>query len=173
MIFYGRNKCICRTNKDSIRINLFPNPIANAGSDTTIVYGYSLAPRTLEINILSPDFGYQSKYINLFDPQESIGYKLIGRTKMDAQIATLSSSLFLKVPWQCLMPPNGDGQNDFYGVFGLPIKDFKLSIYDRWGKSVAESSDIQQHWNGRQWVEQPIGTYIYVLSGSYEDETYY
>ena len=166
------------TNKDSIRINLFPNPIANAGNDTTIVFGYSLSLQgTLgDQYTWSPVLWLSDPNISnpISTPKESIGYKLIVETQNGC---TNSDSIFITILESAVaMPnafsPNSDGQNDFYGAFGLPIKDFKLSIYDRWGKSVFESSDIQQHWNGRlNGVEQPIGTYIYVLSGSYEDES--
>lgn len=44
--------------------------------------------------------------------------------------------------------PNGDGINDTWQVYGGSENDFKVQIFDRWGKMVWESTDINQPWNG-------------------------
>lgn len=45
--------------------------------------------------------------------------------------------------------PNGDGVNDELRVRGYVIKDMNLSIYDRWGEKVFESTDQSEGWDGR------------------------
>ena len=60
----------------------------------------------------------------------------------------------------------GDGKNDTYYINGLcPIADFKITIYNRWGNIVYESSDYNFHWdgtddNGKDCSE---GVYYYTL----------
>jgi len=44
--------------------------------------------------------------------------------------------------------PNGDGINDLFGVQGANVSDFKMWIFDRWGKQVFFSDDIDKKWNG-------------------------
>ena len=46
--------------------------------------------------------------------------------------------------------PNGDGINDIWKPEGntLNINEFNCQIYDRWGKLVFETDDVQQGWNG-------------------------
>lgn len=46
--------------------------------------------------------------------------------------------------------PNGDGQNDELCVYGTAcIKTLQLSIYNRWGELVYESSNPDDCWNGK------------------------
>ena len=61
--------------------------------------------------------------------------------------------------------PNGDGDNDTWVVDGLwsyPLN--KVTIFNRWGKTVFEAEDYQSDWDGR-WNGDalPEGTYYYVL----------
>ena len=44
--------------------------------------------------------------------------------------------------------PNNDGVNDGFLALGIGIKEFNLQIYDRWGKLVFESDDINKAWDG-------------------------
>lgn len=44
--------------------------------------------------------------------------------------------------------PNGDGKNDTFFAKGTGIRDFKLSIYDRWGEKIFETEDITKAWDG-------------------------
>lgn len=62
--------------------------------------------------------------------------------------------------------PNGDGLNDvFKGTSHCPIAEYHLVIYNRWGKSVFESSNINIGWNGilnGQLAE--TGAFVYKVS---------
>ena len=67
--------------------------------------------------------------------------------------------------------PNGDGQNEVIGAKGLPLKEFSLMIFDRWGVKVFESNSVSQHWDGiYNNKPQPAGTYVYVIQGNYANE---
>ncbi|OFX81274.1 MAG: hypothetical protein A2X12_00700 [Bacteroidetes bacterium GWE2_29_8] len=44
--------------------------------------------------------------------------------------------------------PNGDNQNDVLYLRGLSIKDFHLSIFDRWGEKIFETYDQSVGWDG-------------------------
>jgi len=62
--------------------------------------------------------------------------------------------------------PNSDGLNDvFYPQFYCQISDYNLEIFDRWGKSIYQTSNLNENWNGKlnsQLV--PIGVYVYKVS---------
>lgn len=45
--------------------------------------------------------------------------------------------------------PDGDGMNDTFMGKGLFIKEFKMTIFDRWGNSIFISDDISKSWNGK------------------------
>ena len=59
--------------------------------------------------------------------------------------------------------PNGDGLNDTFGPYLTQIvSGYKMTVWDRWGYVVFESSNPSVKWNGRTGsVEQNSGTYIY------------
>jgi len=84
----------------------------------------------------------------------------------------------LKIP--NIFTPNGDGINDYfeigYGEEGKPINDLneyflshRLVIVNRWGRTVYESKDYRNDWDGGN---LPDGTYFYVLECKGETDNY-
>lgn len=70
--------------------------------------------------------------------------------------------------------PNNDGYNDeFYlgGISNYCYDTLTISIYDRWGKLVYESSDPEFSWNGEtlKGQEASEGTYYVILNGIFGD----
>ncbi len=63
--------------------------------------------------------------------------------------------------------PNNDGQNDaFTPITNCQVSDYRLSIFDRWGKKIFETTDHQNTWTGEsQFQQQPIGVYVWVVEG--------
>jgi gliding motility-associated-like protein len=62
--------------------------------------------------------------------------------------------------------PNEDGLNDIFRpvIIGRPTV-YKLSIYNRWGQQIFETSDPAQGWNGMiKSGEQESGTYIWTCT---------
>ena len=60
--------------------------------------------------------------------------------------------------------PNGDGLNDVFGV--IPrldyVNQYRISIFNRWGQLLFESSDLNQGWDGTYQGEAcPAGAYVY------------
>jgi len=45
--------------------------------------------------------------------------------------------------------PNNDGHNDYFNVKGIGVTNLQLFIFDRWGKKVFFSNDIEEGWNGK------------------------
>ena len=63
--------------------------------------------------------------------------------------------------------PNGDGLNDSFGA--IPkydyVRSYNLSIYNRWGQLIFETSNINNGWNGTfQGSPSPAGAYIYRIA---------
>jgi len=61
--------------------------------------------------------------------------------------------------------PNGDGKNDkFKIVHSCDIAEFSIRIFNRWGKMVYESYDVDGEWDGSFNGEKlPAGVYTYSL----------
>lgn len=65
--------------------------------------------------------------------------------------------------------PNGDGQNDgFLGKGYLEgVSDFQMTIWNRWGELVFETTNPTADWDGRQkntGQMSPEGVYVYLVS---------
>ncbi len=58
--------------------------------------------------------------------------------------------------------PDGDLMNDVFLAEGGPFKAFQLNIFDRWGKVVFTSENLNIGWNGSiNGVPAPPGIYVY------------
>jgi gliding motility-associated-like protein len=70
--------------------------------------------------------------------------------------------------------PNGDGANDVIYVKGYGIGTMTWRIFNRWGKPVFVSNNINTGWDGRyQGAMQPQDVYVYTLSILFTDGTKY
>jgi len=60
-----------------------------------------------------------------------------------------------------IFTPNGDGYNDELQFFNIDqTAEYKVQIFNRWGKKVYEGKNALEHWNGGDSNE---GTYFYIL----------
>lgn len=96
------------------------------------------------------------------------------------KVAADVSQSFTIAPNELFLPtlftPNGDGHNDKFMLRGGGgIDQMEFSIFDRNGNLVYHTSSwedlTQQGWDGKlDNKEQPLGTYIWVISGKYTNE---
>lgn len=79
------------------------------------------------------------------------------------QTAISKDDYYLHVPE--ILSPNGDNMNDIFKVETKNISDtIDFKIYNRFGKLVFESQNIDEGWNGMlNGVLQPVGSYYYVF----------
>ena len=56
--------------------------------------------------------------------------------------------------------PNGDGVNDSFRGFGVAIRAFSMSIYNRWGELIYRTNDYNQPWDGK--VKDTVQNDVYV-----------
>lgn len=62
--------------------------------------------------------------------------------------------------------PNNDGKNDLFLIEARNIKEFSLSVYDRWGRLVFTTTDINEGWDGmarESTIPLPEGVYPFRL----------
>lgn len=59
-----------------------------------------------------------------------------------------------------IITPNGDLANERFLIRGLPAGHWSLTIYNRWGRQVYQSSDYRYDWG----PGVPVGSYYYLLS---------
>ena len=72
--------------------------------------------------------------------------------------------------------PNGDRLNDGFTAKGIGIEDFSMTVFDRWGKELYYTADINQAWDGTyKGKDCPIATYVYrvdILDVRGDNKTY-
>lgn len=64
--------------------------------------------------------------------------------------------------------PNGDGLNEEFVIKGHDYnwQSFEIIIFDRWGKAVFQSNDINYSWNGKVFNNGdhcPAGNYVFII----------
>lgn len=70
-------------------------------------------------------------------PASSIPYSNVVEIKFEGEIHLPN-----------VFTPNGDGNNDFFAAKGKFIKEFKLTVFNRWGEVVYSSNQMENGWNG-------------------------
>src|SRR5690606_7474222 len=68
-----------------------------------------------------------------------------------------------------IITPNNDGLNDHFIIVGLPLSEYTLQIYNRWGVQVYQTDNYQNNWNGK---EQSSGVYYYLLKHKRTTQTF-
>jgi gliding motility-associated-like protein len=179
---------LCQST-DSVYVEVLPNPIADAGPDSTITEGdtlilqgsggqyYSWSPATY---LSDPSIANPSAY-----PKATIPYTLSvvdtnGCTDSDdITITVLPKEIIdttdtkdttvapLAAPFVVhnLLTPNGDGHNDVWDLRSVPdIETATIYVFNRWGKEVFMAENYQHNWGGT-YNGEPLtdGTYVYVI----------
>lgn len=79
-----------------------------------------------------------------------IGYKV--NEQNEDQVISISNEDCIWVNSWLYVPnafsPNGDGLNDYFVTPGWYIKDYHISIYNRWGEKLFESNSLYESWDG-------------------------
>ncbi len=66
--------------------------------------------------------------------------------------------------------PNADGLNDIFRPIVSNISNFHMTIYNRWGQLLFETSEMITGWNGNIRGEKcPSGLYVYVVDYEVQD----
>ncbi len=64
--------------------------------------------------------------------------------------------------------PDGDGINDLFGPIWNAVDEFEMTIFDRWGQVVFQTTDLTTQWDGSiNGSGQPMtGVYVYTYQAS-------
>jgi gliding motility-associated-like protein len=148
-------------DKDTIHVTVIPDPIFNLGPDTTICSHQTITltgPTNAPYTYLWLPEGSTTSSITTNSAGTHIlqvkGCKIVSDT-LDLTIRLCE----LTVP--NVITPNGDGANDLFAVKNLEYyPNSKLTIFNRWGNKVYETSNYQNNWGGDK---QNDGVYFYTL----------
>ncbi|MCB9296279.1 MAG: gliding motility-associated C-terminal domain-containing protein [Lewinellaceae bacterium] len=149
--------------------------LADAGPDTCIARGQSAELRAsgaVAYHWLEEPFSLSGYDIPnpVASPDSSTWYQVamedsLGCRYVDSTFVEVIVLEEVEIPLVAVITPNGDGQNDRL-VFPLLTKFrlYKLTVFNRWGKTVYRSLNYQNDWEGtHKGKPLPAGAYFYVL----------
>jgi gliding motility-associated-like protein len=100
----------------------------------------------------------------------------------DASNCSTQRILIIDVQEQCsdfkipnVFTPNNDGNDDYLVINVLNPSAYSITIYDRWGKEVFNSTNVTSYWNGKingTGALVPDGVYYYVVKASCGSKEY-
>jgi gliding motility-associated-like protein len=157
-----------------LQINVYRNPVANAGPDKTILRGdtavLNASVRGTAVNFYwLPATSMNDGHLitPLVYPPANSNYTL--NVVSTIGCGSASDDVKVKVYDNFFIPnaftPNADGKNDKFQL--LMLDNYKLThlmIYNRWGEVVFKSEGAYHGWDGTfKGLPQPTGVYIYLL----------
>jgi gliding motility-associated-like protein len=100
---------------------------------------------------------------------ETTKYRVTAYKKGNTQVYSVSNEVTTTPDIHLYIPnaftPNNDGLNDLFGAVGEGLEEYHLTIYNRWGAKIFESTDINTKWDGTYKGEAvELGTYTYSLA---------
>jgi gliding motility-associated-like protein len=122
------------------------------------------AIKILSLLLLLANFGLTAQ-----NEAEATKYRVTAYKNGQPQVFSVSNEVVTFPNLQLYIPsaftPNNDGLNDQFGAVGEGVADYHLTIYNRWGNKVFESSDMNNKWDGTFNGERvELGVYTYSLS---------
>jgi hypothetical protein len=102
-------------------------------------------------------------------PQKTTTYRVELRACWDDIIATEEITINVAGTFPTAFNPYSAAPNNEFKMIlqaGLPIDDFRLQVYNRWGQIVFETTDYELGWNGQMnnsGTDCPAGVYNWVI----------
>jgi gliding motility-associated-like protein len=174
--FNAKFRC-CPEKTGSLNVHVFDVPGIYLGGDTAICPGGSPIVLKDNRNATNPKAKWRwstdetSSGITVTKPGEYVSTVTIdGCTMSDTVI--VKKDCYVDVP--NVFTPNGDGVNDYFfprRFLSRGVVEFKMSIYNRWGQQIYETSNKDgQGWDGAlNATPQPAGVYIYSIDVTFKD----
>lgn len=106
---------------------------------------------------------------NTYDSAGTYYVELFARDQRGCLDSILKPIVILKEAYLYVpntFTPNGNRNNNIFRAVGIGIKEFRMTIYNRWGELIFESKDINTGWDGSYGKDNllcPIGTYVWKI----------
>jgi gliding motility-associated-like protein len=134
--------------------------------------GFADAALTLDPVFTEPQFQWQDGSTTLPYSVTAPGKYIVERINQNCSVKDtfIVTSLCLQemiIP--NLITPNKDGKNEMFAIKNLPIPDWSIEIYNRWGTLVYTAEEYQNDWGAHNVSD---GLYFYHLKHRYNEETH-
>lgn len=160
--------------QDSVAVNVFSKPTADAGPDKAMIEGESVqlsatATGAGVIYSWTPNaFMNDASVLNpVVSPPHDTTYTLTVTSQVGCGVAT--DHVFVKVYKKVVVPnafsPNRDGINDTWKIVALDAyPDAIVTVFNRYGQVVYTGRSNSNAWDGTYNSKPlPVGTYYYVI----------
>lgn len=162
------NQCIAT---DEITVTFNEAPIIDLGADTTLCVGESLVLVAPSADSYlwqdgSTNVGLEVTESGVYSVEAIAGTCVsTGEIQVDFEVCEepVEETFVLTIP--NAFSPNADGVNDEFRVLATDSPDeFYCVVFNRWGKKVFETTDINDTWDGVFKKRlQPIGVYVFYV----------
>ncbi|MES2622514.1 MAG: gliding motility-associated C-terminal domain-containing protein [Bacteroidota bacterium] len=172
------------TEPDPVLISVSPNPVeVNLGESlqlttTTNQTGNLVYRWTPAIGLSCSDCANPIFNGIYSQPYELLVTTIDGCTGSADFVVTVIPNYDVFIP--NVFTPDGSGANDAWQLFGNleAFKQMNISVFNRWGEKVFESSDVNFKWDGKYRGEKvPPGVYVYtakfVWLNNHSDSNYH
>lgn len=160
------------TATDSLQVNTHPRPTVTAYWEQVLELG-----RTAQLLAVGQGSFIWRPGVSLSDstiaapiaaPDRTTTYTV---TLTDANGCTATDMVTLIIPGSLFIPntftPNNDGYNDAFGAWGIDIVRIQLDVFDRWGKLIWTTTDLNARWDGRYGGQDaPVDTYVWKVQAT-------
>ncbi|MDQ3072624.1 MAG: gliding motility-associated C-terminal domain-containing protein [Bacteroidota bacterium] len=149
-----------------------PSPMKKTVSACFTTEPYLLLDAGEAVEYLWYPGGETTRKINVNSPGI---YKVMTKDKYGCEYYD-STEVTEQCPPQLFIPnsfsPNGDGLNDSFSITTNFVTELNLSIYDRWGRLIYSSKDVNPLWDGSfRETMVPEGIYLYKIGLRGDDKT--
>lgn len=169
----------CIADTDSVHIVIAPNPVVQAGDDQTVTSGttiqlYASSPDNVSYNWtdIDPMTCTNCRRPFLTATQSQTVYVTVTNQYGCQNIDSVEIRVVSCDPENVFVPntftPNNDGLNDRLLVRGIGLRKLDyFRVFDRWGKLVYESKNLNDGWDGLtpSGKEADVATYVYTVKG--------
>jgi gliding motility-associated-like protein len=168
----------CDSLVRSVKLSLSPNPVVKASksNDVSCILGASTLNASGNYKYLwSPAASLSNAAIRnpIASPSSTTTYVVKATSNMGCVSTDSIKVIVVTGPGPGFelangFTPNGDGLNDCFGVRSWgAVKDLKLTIYNRWGEVVFQTTDPSRCWDGTiNGKKQPTAVFIYQVSAN-------
>ncbi len=164
-----RGGCVA---KDTVEFQMKSYPLLSLGGDTTICIGDSLLLVSDDSNssfIWNGNEEKRSQIVNDSAYVWVVGQNYCGTIRDSINVSVRDCECFMYVPTS--FTPDGDDINEFFiPRFDCQLFDYQLTIYNRWGERIFETTDPTQGWDGTSEAGYPLAMGAYVFEMSYRAE---
>ncbi|MCX6182469.1 MAG: gliding motility-associated C-terminal domain-containing protein [Bacteroidetes bacterium] len=139
------------TATDSIKLISLGDPVSTLENDTTLCFSFAPALLLHSGNALNHSWSTGAKTSDISVSAANTYYVTLSNG-INCSVTDSIHVLDFCYPTFFYLPnsfsPNGDGLNDVFSIKGESIYVLKLSIFNRWGELIFETSDPSATWNG-------------------------